>query len=151
MPGALQHRGRRLLTAGCEIEPGRPAIFNVQSDGVVEEISYGGPAGNLEPARQCARRPRYLSAATPRRHRPPQGPAVAAGHIAIYKLGAVALPLAMLFGVDPLRIGFKDSCAAALITGNAQGLAKLAGIRDALAGLKLVVSVDGAAEGADFA
>ena len=34
----------------------------------------------------------------------PQAPEVAAIHIAIYKLGAVALPLAMLFGADALSL-----------------------------------------------
>ena len=33
----------------------------------------------------------------------PQSPEVAAIHVAIYKLGAIALPLASLFGVDALR------------------------------------------------
>ena len=59
----------------------------------------------------------------------PQAPAVAAAHVAIYKLGAIALPLAMLFGVEAISYRLGDSGARALIT-NAQGLAKLAGIPD---------------------
>jgi acetyl-CoA synthetase len=55
----------------------------------------------------------------------PQAPAVAASHIAIYKLGAIALPLAMLFGVEAIAYRLRDSGARVLIT-NAQGLAKLA-------------------------
>ena len=35
----------------------------------------------------------------------PQAPEVAVAHIAIYKLGAIALPLAMLFGPDALPTG----------------------------------------------
>ncbi len=66
----------------------------------------------------------------------PQTPEVAATHIAIYKLGAVALPLAMLFGVDALAYRLQNSGAKALIT-NAQGLAKLAEIRDELPDLQL--------------
>ena len=70
----------------------------------------------------------------------PQAPEVAAIHIAIYKLGAIALPLAMLFGADALAYRLQNAGAKALFT-NAQGLAKIAEIRrtqgDALAGLDL--------------
>ena len=63
----------------------------------------------------------------------PQAPEVAAAHIAIYKLGGVALPIAVLFGPDALTYRLQNSGAKALIT-NAQGLAKLDGIRDEAAG-----------------
>ena len=66
----------------------------------------------------------------------PQSPEVAAAHIAIYKLGAVALPLAVLFGPDALAYRLQNSGAKALIT-NAQGLAKLDEIRDDVPDLKL--------------
>ena len=45
-------------------------------------------------------------------------------HMAIYKLGAVALPIAVLFGPDALGYRLQNSGARALIT-NAQGVAKL--------------------------
>ena len=81
----------------------------------------------------------------------PQAPEVAAIHIAIYKIGAIALPLATLFGTDALAYRLQNAGASALFT-NAQGLAKIAEIRraqaDALAGLKLLLSVDGPGEGA---
>ena len=81
----------------------------------------------------------------------PQAPEVAAIHIAVYKLGAIALPLAVLFGPDALAYRLQNAGAKALLT-NAQGLAKIAEIRrtqgDALAGLELILSVDGAADGA---
>lgn len=76
----------------------------------------------------------------------PQGPEVAVAHIAAYKLGAVALPLSTLFGVDALSYRLKDAGALALVT-NRQGVAKLAERRAELP-LKLVLSTDGAAEGA---
>jgi acetyl-CoA synthetase len=78
----------------------------------------------------------------------PQAPAVAASHIAIYKLGAIALPLAILFGNEAISYRLKDSGARVLIT-NAQGLEKLAGGRAALPDLELVLSIDGPAEGAE--
>src|ERR1019366_6996887 len=72
-------------------------------------------------------------------------------HIAIYKLGAVALPLAVLFGIDALRYRLQNSGATALIA-NAQGVAHIAEIRNDLPDLKLVLSLDGAGDGVlDFA
>ena len=49
----------------------------------------------------------------------------------IYKLGAVALPLAALFGVDALVLPVARRGAKALVT-NAAGLAKLAAIAEPL-------------------
>jgi acetyl-CoA synthetase len=54
----------------------------------------------------------------------PQGRAVPVAHMAVYKLGAIAVPLANLFGVDAIGYRLKNSGAAALIT-NAAGLAKV--------------------------
>jgi len=77
----------------------------------------------------------------------PQTPETAISHLASYKLGAVALPLAVLFGVEALVYRLENSDARAVIT-NAAGLAKLAEIRGKLPELKLVLSIDGAASGA---
>ena len=77
----------------------------------------------------------------------PQAPEVAAAHIAIYKLGAVALPIAVLFGPDALSYRLQNSGAKALLT-NAQGLAKLDGIRAEVPDLNCVLSIDGAGDGA---
>jgi acetyl-CoA synthetase len=126
-------------------EPDRTAIFNLGADGGVEEIGYGtlrersNRLANVLTARGIGRGDRVAILL-------PQSPAVAVSHIAIYKLGAVALPLAMLFGVEAIAYRLADSGARALIT-NAQGLAKLAGSR--ADGLDLVLSLDGAADGAE--
>jgi acetyl-CoA synthetase len=126
-------------------EPGRTAIFNLGADGAVEEIGYGAlrersnRLANVLAARGIGRGDRVAILL-------PQSPAVAVSHIAIYKLGAVALPLAMLFGVEAIAYRLADSGARALIT-NAQGLAKLAGAR--AGGLDLVLSLDGAADGVE--
>jgi acetyl-CoA synthetase len=131
----------------AEIEPGRTAIFNVGADGAVEEIRYGAlressnRLANVLAARGIGRGDRVAILL-------PQSPAVAVSHIAIYKLGAIALPLAMLFGVDAIAYRLKDSGARALIA-NAQGLAKLTDAGESLRGLDLVLSVDGAAVGAE--
>jgi len=72
----------------------------------------------------------------------PQVPETAIAHLAAYKIGAVAVPLAALFGLDALSYRLADSGAKVLVTDMA-GLAKLDEIRDGLPGLDLVVSVDG--------
>ena len=76
----------------------------------------------------------------------PQAPETALAHIATYKLGAIAVPLFTLFGADALAFRLSDSGAKALIT-NAEGLAKIAEIRERLPALDLVLSVDGPGEG----
>ena len=129
------------------IDPGRTAIFNLGAAGVVEEVSYGAlreasnRLANALAARGIGRGDRIALLLA-------QGPAVAVSHIAIYKLGAIALPLAMLFGVDAIAYRLADSGARALIT-NAQGLAKLAAGRDVASGLEFVWSIDGSADGAE--
>src|SRR5271166_5163076 len=127
----------------------RTAIFNVRSDGGVEEISYGAlhassnRLANVLAAHGIGRGDRVAILL-------PQMPAVALAHIAIYKLGAVALPLAMLFGIEAISYRLEDSGARALIT-NAQGLAKLGPAHAAQGKLALVLSLDGATDGAqDF-
>ena len=133
-------------TAGRSADPGRIAILNVRADGGIEEMSYGelretsNRLANVLAAHGIARGDRVAILL-------PQAPEVAAAHIAIYKLGAIALPLAMLFGVDALSYRLRDSGARALIT-NAQGLAKLAQTARRRGELALVLSIDGAADGA---
>ncbi len=68
-------------------------------------------------------------------------------HLAIYKLGAVALPLFGLFGPDALAVRLADSGAVAALT-DAAGVEKLAAIRAALPALAHVLSVDGPGAGA---
>ena len=128
-------------------EPGRIAIFHVGANGAVQEISYGALRGSSN------RLANALAAHGIRRGDRvaillPQAPAVAASHIAIYKLGAIALPLAILFGTEAISYRLQDSGARALIT-NAQGVEKLAVARAAMPDLELVLSVDGAADGAE--
>jgi acetyl-CoA synthetase len=127
-------------------DPARLAILNVHADGRTEEISYGlmretsDRLANTLRGHGVARGDRVAVLL-------PQTPEAAAGHIAIYKLGAVALPLAILFGVDALSYRLQNAGAKAVIT-NAQGLAKLAEIRRDLPELSLVLSIDGPGEGA---
>lgn len=77
----------------------------------------------------------------------PQAPETAVAHIATYKLGAIAVPLFTLFGSEALEYRLSDSGAKVLIT-DTGGLSKLADIRERLPDLELVLSIDGADDGA---
>ncbi len=130
-------------------DPRRLAILHVTPDGAEEAISYGwlretsNRLANVLRAHGVARGDRVAILL-------PQAPEVAAAHIAIYKLAAIALPLAVLFGTDALKFRLQNSGAKAIVT-NAQGLARLAEIRGDLPDLKLVLALDGAGDGAiDF-
>ncbi|WP_242218952.1 AMP-binding protein [Shinella zoogloeoides] len=71
----------------------------------------------------------------------PQGFETVVAHVAIYKLGAIALPLALLFGADALLYRLKNAGAKAIVT-NGFGLTRLASIRAELPTLDLVISTE---------
>ena len=72
----------------------------------------------------------------------PQVPETAATHIAIYKLGAIAVPMAMLFGAEGLQYRLQNSGACAVVM-SAASLGKIASVRQELPGLQSVISIDG--------
>jgi len=127
-------------------DPNRLAILNVRADGKTEDITFGwlrdtsNRLANTLVAHGIARGDRVAMLL-------PQTPEAAAGHIAVYKLGAIAVPLAILFGVDALTYRMQNAGVKAVIT-NAQGLAKLSEARAALPDLSLVLSIDGPGDGA---
>jgi acetyl-CoA synthetase len=130
----------------AEKEPDRVAIIHARPDGRDDHITYGwlretsNRLANVLRAHGVRRRDRVAILL-------PQSPEVAAIHVAIYKLGAIALPLAVLFGIDALSYRLQNSGAVALIT-NAGGVERIAEIRDQLAALKLILSLDGNVSGA---
>src|SRR5581483_3876633 len=107
-------------------DPARLALVAVGADGQARDVSYGwlretsNRLANTLAAHGIGRGDRVAILL-------PQAPEVAAIHVAIYKLGAIALPLAMLFGPDALAYRLQNAAAKAVLT-NALGLAKLAGI-----------------------
>jgi acetyl-CoA synthetase len=131
----------------AETEPARLAILHVAADGSLQEVSFGWLKQTSDRLANALRQHGVV-----RGDRVaillPQAPEVAAAHIATYKLGAVALPLAILFGPDALSYRLRNSGAKVLVT-NAAGLAKLAGIRAETESLSLVLSIDGAGDGAE--
>jgi acetyl-CoA synthetase len=72
----------------------------------------------------------------------PQAPETALSHLAAYKLGAIAVPLFALFGVEALQYRLSNSGAVALVTDTA-GLQKIEQIRDSLPELKTIYCIDG--------
>ena len=138
---ALYNIGADVCDRWAAIEPSRIAIIEVRADGEVKLISYGelrtasNRLANALARRGVAPRDRVAICL-------PQSAEVAIAHIAIYKLGAVAMPLAGLFGVDAIAYRLGDSGAKALIT-DAAGLAKLRAIGEPRPALDLAVSVDG--------
>ena len=75
----------------------------------------------------------------------PQRFETAVAHIAIYRLGAVAMPLSMLFGPDALEYRLNDSATRVAIV-DESAIANLRAARPLCAGLKTVIAV-GAAQG----
>ncbi len=127
-------------------DSGNLAILHVRPDGTQENITFGwlrdtsNRLANVLRAHGVQRGDRVAIFL-------PQAPEVAAAHMAIYKLAAVALPVAVLFGPDALAYRLQNSGTRALLT-NRQGLAKLTQIRDEVPDLACVLSIDGAGEGA---
>ena len=75
----------------------------------------------------------------------PQRAETVAAHIAVYQLGAIAVPLSFLFGPDALAYRLADSEAKVALV-DPQSLPNLVPIRDRLPGLAAVVGVAGARE-----
>ena len=133
----------------AEREPDRLAIVAAHPDGRTQEVSYGwlretsNRIANALVGHGIGRGDRVAILL-------PQSPEVAAIHIAVYKLGGIALPLATLFGVDAIGYRLQDAGAKVLFT-DIHGLAKMAEIKHALgalAGLELILSIDGPGDGA---
>jgi acetyl-CoA synthetase len=127
-------------------EPDRAAIIHAHGDGRIETVCFGAlmqmsnRLANALRAHGVARGDRVAILL-------PQSPEAVVAHIAIYKLAAIALPLALLFGTEALGYRLRNSGAVALVT-NGFGLEKLASLPETLPDLKLVISTDGASDNA---
>ena len=127
-------------------DAGRLALICEDADGTTRRYSFGDMArmsnrlANALRALGIARGDRVAILL-------PQCPETAIAHLAIYKLGAIALPLFMLFGPEALEFRLADSGARAIIAGEA-GLAALAEIRGRLPELAHLIAVGSDAAGA---
>ncbi|ALJ37741.1 AMP-dependent synthetase [Azospirillum brasilense] len=129
----------------AERDPDRTALIHKRRDGAVETYSFAdirrlsNRLANALAAHGVARGDRVGILL-------PQAPETAVSHVAVYKMGGVAVPLFSLFGVEALeyRLG---NCGARAVVTDALGAAKIAQIRDRLPELKLVLRIDEAGEG----
>ena len=123
------------------LDPSRIALFDVKADGSVTPVDFrhlralSNRFAHLLARHGIARGERVAILL-------PQSVEVAAAHIGIYKAGAVALPLAVLFGADALSYRLQNAGASVLVT-DAAGLAKIAPLRPLLPDLRVVISIDG--------
>ena len=130
----------------ADVEPERLALIHVRQDGTVENHTFdklkqaSNKLANLLRERGVKRGTRVAVLL-------PQCPEVPLTHIATYKLAAILVPMAELFGVDALHYRLANSGAHVLITSQAS-LGKIAEIRDRLPDLEHVLSIDGDGDGA---
>ncbi len=120
---------------------GRAAILALHENGAVEPISFD------ELHRRACRLANLLEAQGITRGDRigvllPQCAEAAVAHLAAYRIGAIAVPLFLLFGEDALAYRLGDCAAAALVTDQA-GLAKIAAIRGSLPALRCVLAIGG--------
>ena len=73
----------------------------------------------------------------------PQRPETAVAHSALYRLGAVAMPLSMLFGPEALAYRLQDS-GAVLAIADESAIASLLAVRAACPALRTLLAVGGA-------
>lgn len=131
------------------LEPDRAALIQVGDGGAARDVTYGELRSR---SNRLANLLAELGVAAGDRVAVllPQAPETAIAHIASYKLGAIAVPLFGLFGPEALQYRLGDSGARVALT-NAEGAAKLAGIRAGLPALGHVLSFDGGGDLADLA
>jgi len=118
-------------------DPARKALVFERDDGTVQTFTF------LDLKRLSNRFANALSAMNIGRGDRfgillPQRPETAIAHIAIYKLGAIAVPLFTLFGTDALSFRLKNSDAVGIITDPAN-LSKILEIRKDLSSLHTII------------
>ncbi|MEP0521603.1 MAG: AMP-binding protein [Hyphomicrobiales bacterium] len=124
----------------AKYEPARPALHHVHNDGKVEQFSFSrlnklsNKLANSLVQLGLRRRDRIGVLL-------PQGPETLISHLAIYKSGAIAVPLALLFGEDALSYRLNNAGVACLIT-NKQGFEKLRPLREYIPELKGIIVCD---------
>jgi acetyl-CoA synthetase len=129
----------------AEAEPDRPALIFVERNDAARHCSFGelrrlsNKLANLLRERGIQRGDRVGVLL-------PQALETAFSHIAIYKLGGIAVPLFTLFGPDALGFRLGNSGTRAIIT-NAEGAATIGQIRHLLPELETVLCADGPREG----
>ncbi|NOX62209.1 MAG: AMP-binding protein, partial [Chloroflexi bacterium] len=129
----------------ADAEPDRLALIHLRNDGGVEEYAFAdmkrlsNQTAHMLAAHGVGRGDRVGVLL-------PQAPETGYVHVAIYKLGAIAVPLFTLFGVEALAYRLQNSGARAIVT-NHEGAAKIEQIRDELPDLDIVFDIEGGGPG----
>lgn len=127
------------------VDAERTALIEYRAEGAMRKLSFGelsrhsNAFANALRAKGVRRGDRVALLL-------PQSFETAIAHVAIYKMGAIAVPLALLFGVEALEYRLQTAGVRAVVT-NAQGFAKISQISARLPELEAVIVVD--ADGAD--
>jgi acetyl-CoA synthetase len=122
--------------------PQRLALLHVPSEGAEMRLTYG-ELSRLSDALAAALARRGVECGDRVALLLPQGFEAAIAHVAIYKLGAIAVPLALLFGVEALEYRLNTAGVKAVIA-NGAGLAKMRPIVSRLPLLRTLVCCEGA-------
>jgi acetyl-CoA synthetase len=134
--------GTAVADRWAALEPDRTALLEYHFDGEPGRLTYGELAAQSNALANGLR-----AGGLKRGDRValllPQSFETAIAHVAIYKLGAIALPLALLFGIEAIEYRMQTAGVKAIIT-NAAGYAKLKTIGDRLPALEQIVLIDGA-------
>ncbi|MEW9805586.1 AMP-binding protein [Mesorhizobium sp. ZMM04-5] len=118
--------GTAVADRWAALDPDRTALLDYRIDGAPDRLSYGALAARSN-AFANALRARGIGRGDRVALLLPQSFETVVAHLAIYKLGAIAVPLALLFGVEALEYRLQTAGVKLAVT-NAAGAAKLAGI-----------------------
>lgn len=121
-------------------EPRRLAMVHIHSDGSLREVTYRDLA---QDSNRLANALRDLGVQVGDRVcvSLPQHPSVAISHIAIYKLGAIAVPMTTLFGPDAFLYRLGDSGVSVMITDRVTA-EKVATLRKELPNLRHILEIE---------
>ncbi|MEP9387826.1 AMP-binding protein [Mesorhizobium sp. KR9-304] len=122
-------------------DPGRTALFDYRADGAPDRLSFSELASKSN-AFANALRSRGIRRGDRVALLLPQSFETVIAHLAIYKLGAIAVPLALLFGVEALEYRLQTAGVKLAVT-NPAGALKLSRISGRLPGLDGIVVVGG--------
>ena len=124
----------------AESEPDRVAMIEWQSDGNHRHYTYGDLRSHSDVlAREL--RSRGVGPGDRVSILLPQSFETAVAHLAIYKLGAIAVPLARLFAADAIEYRLNRVGVRVVLT-NAEGAKKIQPIRKSVASLEHVIVAD---------
>lgn len=134
--------GTAVSDAWAAKDPDRIALLDYSENGEPQSLTYGALTAQSN-AFANGLKARGVAAGDRVALLLPQGFETAIAHIAIYKLGAIAVPLALLFGVEALEYRLHTAGVKALVT-NADGYEKVRAISDRLPQLETIIVTDGA-------